>query len=165
MRKTLATSVDSQKCPGDPVQPGQPVTATVTVGNIGPSPAGNATVTLRIPPGSTAVVPSNGGVYNPATNTITWPVIAFVPANTNPVATYTVTFVPPATGGTLLSTVRTPDTEVTLTNNPANAVLQVVAAAAPEPIPMTPWWALALGLLFFARRGLMQRAGTGNRKN
>ena len=163
--KILATSVDSQKCPGDPVQPGQPVTATVTVGNIGPSPAGNATVTLQIPSGSTAVVPSNGGVYNPATNTITWPVIAFVPASTNPVATYTVTFVPPATGGTLRSTVRTPDTEVTLLNNPANAVLQVVAAAAPEPIPMTPWWALTLGLLFFARRGLMQRAGTSDRKN
>jgi uncharacterized repeat protein (TIGR01451 family) len=161
-QKALATSVDRQKCPGDPFTPGQPVTATVTMGNIGPSPAGNATVTLQIPVGSTAVTPSNGGVYNPATGVITWPVITFVPANTNPVVTYTVTFVPPATGGTLLSTVRTPDTEVTLANNPANVTLQVVATPPPEPVPVTPWWALALGLLFLARRGLVK--GVGNQQ-
>jgi hypothetical protein len=126
------------------------------MGNIGPSPAGNATVTLRIPPGSTGVVVSNGGVYNPASSIVTWPVIAFVPAGTNPLVTYTVTFVPPSTGGTLLSTVRTPDTEVSLTNNPASVALQVVAIPQPEPIPMTPWWVLALGLVFLARRGLLK---------
>jgi len=146
---------------GSQTAPGQPITATVTMGNIGASPAGNVTVTLRIPPGSTAVNPSSGGVYDPATNTISWPVIVFVPASTNPVATYTATFVPPASGGTLQSNVRTPDAEVTLTNNPASATLQAVAIppTQPEPIPTAPWWAVALGLLFFARRGLMKNAG------
>ena len=148
---------------GSQAATGQPVTATVTAGNIGPSPAGNVTVTLRIPSGSTAVTPSSGGIYDPATNTISWPIIVFVPASTNPLVTYTVSFVPPATGGTLQSNVRTADTEVTLTNNPASTTLQIVAIAAPEPIPTTPWWVLALGLLFFARRGLMKSAS--NRRN
>ena len=143
------------KCVGDAPVPGQSVTATVTMGNIGPSPAGNVTVTLRIPPGSTAVVPSGGGVYNPATNTITWPLIAFVPPSTNPVISYTVSFVPPATGGTLRSDVVTPDTEVTLTNNPDSKPLQVITVVTePEIIPVVPWWLIALMLAFVGRRGL-----------
>ena len=157
-QKAFAVGVDRQKCPGDPSVPGEPVTATVTMGNIGPSPAGNVTVTLQIPPGSTAVTPSSGGVYNPSTNTVTWPVIAYVPPNTMPVVTYTVIFVPPVTGGIVQSNVRTPDAEVTLTNNPASTSLRVVVpVAAPEPIPTTPWWLLTLGLAMFASSGLVRK--------
>jgi len=145
--------------PTAPVMPGQPVVATVTMGNIGPTPAGNVTVTLQLPPGSTAVVPSNGGSYNPVTGLVTWPLIPFVPANTNPIATYTVTFTPPVTGGTLTSNVRTPDTEVTLTNNPASVSLRVeLPADEPVPVPVAPWWAAALMLVFVARRALRNTA-------
>ena len=141
---------------GAPGNVGQPITAIVTMGNIGPSPAGNVTVTLQLPVGSTAVNPTGGGVYNPSTGVVTWPVIAFVPANTNPVASYAVTFVPPSSGGTLRSDVVTPDPEVTLTNNPATVSLQVLGAPQePASIPTTPWWLLALGLTFFAGRRLM----------
>jgi hypothetical protein len=65
--------------------------------------------------------------------------------------------VPPSSGGTIQSNVITSDTEVTLTNNPDSTALQIIALAAPEPIPMTPWWVLALGVLYFARRGLPLR--------
>jgi uncharacterized repeat protein (TIGR01451 family) len=152
--------------PTAPVTPGLPVTATVTMGNIGPTPAGTVTVTLQLPPGVTAVNPSNGGVYNPATRTVTWPVIGFVPANTNPLVTYTVTFVPPSTGGTLTSNVNTPDTEVTLVNNPATAVLRVQAVVEePVPIPTAPWWAIAFALVFVARRSLRQATNEPRRMN
>ncbi|WP_156863836.1 beta strand repeat-containing protein [Casimicrobium huifangae] len=137
--------------------PGQPIVATVTMGNIGPSPAGNAVVTLQLPPGSTLVVPSAGGVYNPVTGIVTWPVIPYVPANTNPIVTYTVTFVPPANGGTLTSTVGTPDPEITLVNNPSTVTLSILALDEPKQIPVTPWWLLMLmlgvaGLLPLSRR-------------
>ena len=156
----LVTTVN---IPLTPLVPGQPITATVTMGNIGPTPAGNATVTLQLPIGSTNVTPSNGGSYNPATGVITWPIIGFVPANTNPLVTYTVTFTPPATGGTLVSNVSTPDTEVTLVNNPAQVALRMQAVvAAPEPIPTAPWWAIALVVVFAARRPL-RRMGNARR--
>ena len=143
---------------------GQPVMATVTMGNIGPSPAGNVIVTLRLPTGSTGVNPSGGGVYNAANSTVTWPMITFVPANTNPVVSYTVTFVPPATGGTLRSDVITPDPEVTLTNNPASVALQILAIPPePAPIPTTPWWMLAPALAFFASRGLLRSGSRSDR--
>ncbi|MFO1341544.1 MAG: hypothetical protein U1F05_00165 [Burkholderiales bacterium] len=137
--------------------PGQPIVATVTMGNIGPSPAGNAVVTLQLPPGSTLVVPSAGGVYNPVTGIVTWPVIPYVPASTNPIVTYTVTFVPPANGGTLTSTVGTPDPEITLVNNPSTVTLSILALDEPKQIPVTPWWLLMLmlgvaGLLPLSRR-------------
>ena len=125
--------------------------------NIGPSPAGNAVVTLQLPLGSTGVVVSGGGVYNFATGVVTWPVIPFVPANTASVATYTVTFTPPATGGIVRSNVTTPDTEVTLTNNPASVAIRI-AEVAVEPIPTTPWWLIALVLAGLAQRSFRTRA-------
>ena len=122
-----------------PVNVGQPLIAIVTMGNIGSSPAGNVTVTLQSPLGSTAINPTAGGAHNPATGLVTWPVITFVPASTNPVASYAVTFVPPSSGGTLRSDVLTPDPEVTLTNNPATVALQILAEAQePVQIPTTP---------------------------
>ena len=156
--KARASAVDRQKCPPGNPAPGQPVIATVVMSNIGPSPAGNVIVTLQLPPGSTGVVVSSGGVYNPATSTVTWPVIPFVPANTSPVVTYTVVFVPPVTGGTIRSDVITSDTEVTLTNNPASVSIRVVAVVvAPEPIPTAPWWMAALLLAGLAGRSLRRR--------
>ena len=149
--------------PAGNLTPGQPVVATVVMGNVGPSPAGNAVVTLQLPPGSTNVVVTGGAVYDPVTQIITWPVIPFVPANTSPVATYTVTFVPPPSGGTIRSNVSTPDTEITLANNPAVATLSVLVVVAPaEPIPTAPWWMIALLLAALAGRGLRrQKSGSG----
>ena len=138
---------------------GQPVIATVVLGNVGPSPAGNAVVTLVLPPGVSSVVVSSGGIYDPGTRTVTWPVIPFVPANTPSFVTYTVTFVPPATGGTIRSDVRTPDVEVTLTNNPAVTALGVVVSPPVREVPVAPWWAIALLLAAFAGRSLRRQAG------
>ena len=155
---------DMQKCPPGSVAPGEPVIATVVMGNVGPSPAGNAIVTLQLPPGSTNVVVSGGGVYDAVTQLVTWPVIAFVPANTMPVVTYTVSFVPPASGGTIRSDVRTPDVEVTLANNPASATLSVVVAPPAAPIPTAPWWAIALLLAALAGRSLRRSTGALNER-
>ena len=153
-----AAAVDRQKCPPGNPAPGEPVIATVVMSNVGPSPASNVVVTLQLPPGSTGVTVSGGGIYNAATSTVTWPVILFVPANTSPVVTYTATFVPPVTGGTIRSDVRTPDTEVTLTNNPASVDIRVTAVVAqPEPIPTTPWWLIALVLAGFAGRSIRRQ--------
>ncbi|MEO7253054.1 MAG: DUF11 domain-containing protein, partial [Casimicrobium sp.] len=139
--------------------PNQPVTATVVMSNIGSSPAGNVVVYLQLRAGASAVTVSGGGSYNPATGLVTWPVIAFVPANTTPVATYTVTFVPPSTGGQVRSDVNTPDVEVTLANNPAVAQIgMIVVAEAPVPVPTVPWWILAIALVGIAGRSFRQRA-------
>jgi uncharacterized repeat protein (TIGR01451 family) len=152
----LMTTVTSS--PSGNLLPNQPVTATVVMSNIGSSPAGNVVVYLQLPTGATAVTVSGGGSYNPATGLVTWPVIAFVPANTTPVATYTVTFVPPATGGQVRSDVNTPDVEVTLTNNPAVAQIGVIVVPeAPVPVPTVPWWMLAIALVGFAARTFRQR--------
>jgi len=157
-----ADLVTTVTIPSTTVVPGVPITATVTMGNIGPTPAGNVTVTLQLPPGVTSVTPSNGGVFNPATGMVTWPLIGFVPASTNPLVTYTVTFIPPVTGGTLTSNTSTPDTEVTLTNNPASVSMSAVILDISVPIPMTPWWMIALVLAFFARRALRREANGQN---
>ena len=114
---------------------------------------------VRLPPGSTNVVVTGGGSYDSATQIITWPVIPFVPANTASVASYTVTFVPPTSGGIVRSDVKTPDIEVTLTNNPGAATLSVLAIQPPEPIPTAPWWAIALLLVALAGRSLRGASG------
>ena len=146
--------------PSGNVLPNQPVTATVVMSNIGPSPAGNVTVSLQLPPGSTGVTVGGGGIYNPGTGIITWPVITYVAPNTSPVVTYTVTFVPPVTGGQLRSDVTTPDVEVTLTNNPATAQIGVIAVAEePVAIPVVPWWMVMIVLIGFAGRSFRQRSG------
>ena len=85
-----------------------------------------------------------------------------VPASTSPVATYTVTFVPPLTGGTIRSDVRTPDSEVTLTNNPAVAVVRVeappVVIPPPMEVPVTPAWLIALMMVGLGARSLRRKA-------
>ena len=134
-----------------------PVTATVTMSNIGGSPAAPATVVLRLPPGVTNVVPSNGGVFDPNTGIVTWPLILYVPPNTIPVAVYTVTFLPTGGGGQITSNVSTVDIEVTLVNNPSTTSFRVLAPPLPEPqeIPAVPWWLIAMLL---AAAGLWQTA-------
>jgi uncharacterized repeat protein (TIGR01451 family) len=154
----VTAEVDRQKCPPGDVQVGQPVVATVVMSNVGPSPASGVVVTLQLPTGVSNVVPSNGGIYDSTTRTITWPVIPYVPANTVPVATYTVTFVP-SVGGVLRSNVRTPDTEVTLSNNPA-AVSLSIAAAPIEPVPTVPWWLVAIVLVALAGRSFRRQAAS-----
>ena len=135
--------------------PGDPVTATVTLSNIGGSPAANAVVTLQLPPGVTVQTISNGGTYNPVTGVVTWPVIPIVPPFTSPASVYTVVFSAPVGGGTVLSTVSTADPEVTAMNNPSSAVF--VTNTPIVPIPMTPPWLIALALLALAVRRLRGR--------
>ncbi|MDW8312539.1 MAG: hypothetical protein RMK02_07370, partial [Burkholderiales bacterium] len=126
--------------------PGVPVTATVTLSNQGPAPASNAVVTLQLPPGAVVQSISGGGSFNPATNTVTWPAIATVPASTTNVATYTVIFTTPLTTAPVISNVTTPTTEAMTTNNPSQVTLVVLAQA--REIPTAPWWAIALLLGF-----------------
>jgi Bacterial Ig domain/Cadherin-like domain len=114
--------------------PGVSITATVTFGNVGAVNATSATVTLQIPPGATGVVPSNGGVYDPATGIVTWPVIASVPADTPNAGTFTVAFVPaPNTAVTVRSNASTPGGEASLDNNPSSATLLVAGPATAVP--------------------------------
>ncbi|MCX8098396.1 MAG: hypothetical protein N3F11_05220, partial [Casimicrobiaceae bacterium] len=89
---------------------------------------------------------SGGGSFNPATNTVTWPAIATVPASTTNVATYTVIFTTPLTTAPVISNVTTPTSETQTANNQSQATLIVLAQAL--EIPVTPWWAIALMLGF-----------------
>ena len=151
--------------PGGPVGR-QPVTATVVLSSVGPSPAGNAVVTLQLPQGVSGVVVSGGGVFDALTRLVTWPTVSFVPANSPSIATYTVTFVPAAVGGLVRSNVTTPDTEITLSNNALTVVLAAIVptpVTPPEPIPTAPGWLIALLLMVAAgarlRRGRAGGAG------
>ncbi|WP_172187647.1 DUF4347 domain-containing protein, partial [Microcoleus asticus] len=70
--------------------PGERVTYTISTVNNGPSTAENVTVTDTILPNLTGVIPSNGGVYDPATGIVTFSAISL--ANTA-TATNTVSFI------------------------------------------------------------------------
>ncbi|MFN3630055.1 MAG: hypothetical protein ACK4XK_08370, partial [Casimicrobiaceae bacterium] len=140
---------------GTGFQAGDPVTATVTLSNLGGSPAANAVVTLQLPPGTVVQSISDGGTYDPATGVVTWPVIPVVPQFATAAPVYTVVFAAQGGGGTVVSTVRTPDPEVTINNNPAQTSFAITAPAA--PIPTVPWWLIAIVLAVVAGRRLKQR--------
>jgi uncharacterized repeat protein (TIGR01451 family) len=136
--------------------PGAPITATVTFGNVGAVGATSTTVTLQLPPGATGVVPSNGGVYDPATGIVTWPVIALVAANTPNAGTFTVAFVPaPNTAVTVSSNVSTPGGETSLANNPSSASLLAVGTV--TAVPTLHTLLLALMALMLAGIGARRR--------
>jgi Bacterial Ig domain/Domain of unknown function DUF11 len=134
--------------------PGSPVTATVSFGNVGVGVATDVAVTLQLPPGATGVVPSNGGVYDPVTGRVTWPVIATIPANTPTAGAYTVAFTPaPNTAVTVRSDASTSSGETTLANNPSVAALAGVAT----PVPSLQGLPLALLGLLLAALGYRKR--------
>jgi uncharacterized repeat protein (TIGR01451 family) len=119
---------------------GEPITATVTVGNIGDAAASNVITSLQLPLGVTIVSISGGGVYDPNTGRVTWPSIASIAPRTNPNSTFTVVFEAPQYGGPLVSTAITGTPEVTLTNNPAVVQLNTQVIG----VPGAPWWLTAL---------------------
>jgi uncharacterized repeat protein (TIGR01451 family) len=135
--------------------PGDPITATVTLSNLGGSPAANAVVTLQLPPGVIVQSISDGGTYNPVTGVVTWPVIPLVPQFTTPFSVYTVVFTAPVGGGSVVSTVTTPDPEVSVSNNPDRAAFTTNTPVV--PIPTVPWWLIAAALALVAGRRLKQR--------
>ena len=51
---------------------GSPVAYSMTYKNLGPAPSSNAKITDVLPATLNFVSASNGGVYNPATRTVTW---------------------------------------------------------------------------------------------
>ncbi len=51
---------------------GQPLTYNLTYANIGNADATTNIVTVQVPEGLTDITPSDGGVYDPGTRTITW---------------------------------------------------------------------------------------------
>jgi uncharacterized repeat protein (TIGR01451 family) len=59
---------------GGAAQPGDFLTYTITLHNGGDAPARQVTVTDVVDPNLTMVTPQDGGSFNPATRTITWPV-------------------------------------------------------------------------------------------
>ncbi|MEG4976520.1 DUF4347 domain-containing protein, partial [Microcoleus sp. K4-B3] len=76
--------------------PGERVTYTISTVNNGPSTAENVTVTDSIIPGLTGVIPSNGGVYDPATGIVTFgPATSLASGVT---VNNTVSFIAPASG-------------------------------------------------------------------
>ncbi|MEG4223364.1 DUF4347 domain-containing protein, partial [Microcoleus sp. Pol12A6] len=94
--------------------PGERVTYTISTVNNGPSTAENVTITDTILPNLTGVIPSNGGVYDPATGIVTF--AAGSVTNTATV-TNTVSFIAPASGS-VSNTARS--TSTTTDPTPAN---------------------------------------------
>lgn len=138
-------------------EPGSTVTATVGWGNIGGNEAQNASVTLQLPPGLNNVVPSNGGVYDPATGIVTWPPEASVPALTPGAGTYTVTFaLPPSRTVQATSNASVPGGEITTANNTSTATLTYTA---PVPTLAGLTTALLAALLFAVPWARRRRAG------
>jgi uncharacterized repeat protein (TIGR01451 family) len=76
-----------------PVTASSTLTLTATFGNNGPGTATNVAPTLQLPAGLTVGTISNGGVYNPATGLVTWPVLASQPSGS---VQYTVALTAPA---------------------------------------------------------------------
>ncbi len=117
---------------GGSALPGTPVVATVDYGNVSPVTASNVTVTLQLPAGLSGVVPSNGGVYNPATGLVTWPVIPTVAGNTPVAGTFTVNLPMPSSGALdAVSSASVPGGETTVSNNNGNARLNAPEISVP----------------------------------
>ena len=96
------------------VNPGDTITYTVQVTNLGPSVAASVVITDTLPATGTFVNASAGG--SNTAGVITWPTLAtMTPADT---VTYTVTFVAPASGAfTNVAAATTTTAEADLTNN------------------------------------------------
>jgi uncharacterized repeat protein (TIGR01451 family) len=117
------TTIISRSTPDS--QPGAPVTFTVSSNNNTGS-AATATKVQQIvylPAGLTGVVVSNGGNYDNATGTVTFPVIASLAAGAS-TPTYTITVNTPATGP--LQAVATVGSDQSETNTADNRVLASV---------------------------------------
>jgi uncharacterized repeat protein (TIGR01451 family) len=74
---------------------GNPVTFTVSTINNGPAPATGVATTVRLLEGLSSVVATGGGVYNPTTGVVTFPVIASQAAGATGAVTNTITLIVP----------------------------------------------------------------------
>jgi uncharacterized repeat protein (TIGR01451 family) len=105
-------------------QPGDPLSYTITVINTGDSPARGTVVTDVVSTDLENVVPLDGGVWNAATRTITWPAADVVPG-TNLVLRFSADLVFPMADGTVVcnqGSVTSQDvTGAVLTDDPATA--------------------------------------------
>ncbi|ANE44418.1 DUF11 domain-containing protein [Deinococcus puniceus] len=106
------------------------LTYTVRVANFGPSAAESVTVTDTLPPTSTYVSNTGGGVYNAVNGTVTWTAAGLDVTGPNSNLTYTVTVLTPATG-TLsnIASVSSVGTDPTPGNNSSTANTAIVPVA------------------------------------
>ena len=123
---TTADLVATVTGPAGPVAVGAPLTLTATFRNNGPDAATNVAPTLQLAPGLATGTISNGGVYNPTTGLVTWPVLASLPSG-DLSAEYTVQLTAPAGPSlaaiaTVSSATSEPATTAAQTNN-ANSLL------------------------------------------
>ena len=72
------------------------VTVPIVFANNGPSTATNVSASASLPAGLSGAVVSNGGSYNAASGTITWPVVAALASGAS--LNYSVSYSAPASG-------------------------------------------------------------------
>ena len=125
-------------------QPGDQLVYTIRVINTGDAPARGTVVTDLVDLNLTTVVPLDGGAYNAATRTITWPGADVVPG-TDRVLRFNATLAFPMTGGTQVcnqGSVTSQDVSGTLlTDDPATAAADdptcVTVESEPDLAPST----------------------------
>jgi uncharacterized repeat protein (TIGR01451 family) len=93
---------------GGSVEPGDALLYTLTIPNAGDGPAVNVVVTDVVDRSLVDVSPSAGGVFQPATRTITWqapgvPALARIEAGQQAVVTFTARVASPLDNGTVIS--------------------------------------------------------------
>ncbi|HEV8324965.1 MAG TPA: OmpA family protein [Myxococcota bacterium] len=135
---TVKTVVDST--PPAFVTPGDTLTWTVTVRNVGEAAAANVVVTDVVSPALTMVMPGMGGVFDTATSTITWtpgttPALASVAPT--PAGDVTLVFTAVITATTLNGTVIANQAQLTSTDAPGTTFLSDDDGAAPPDEPTT----------------------------
>ncbi|MEG5247824.1 DUF4347 domain-containing protein, partial [Microcoleus sp. ARI1-A1] len=116
---TVADLVTTKSGPVTSVA-GSRITYTLTTANVGPDPALNATITDSIVPGLTGVSASDGGIYDPVSGIVTFPVLPSLAVST---VFRTISFVAPATLSSIRNTARSSSTtpDPFLTNNDGSA--------------------------------------------
>ncbi|MEG4931154.1 hypothetical protein, partial [Microcoleus sp. F10-B2] len=112
---------------------------TISTVNNGPSTATNVTVSDTIVPNLTGVIPSNGGVYDPATGIVTFAPVASLASGVT--LTNTVSFTAPASGpsvsNTASSSSATPD-PTPGNNNGTDPLATATTTLTPTPTPNQP---------------------------
>ena len=107
---------------GGAAQPGDTLEYTITLANNGSGPARDVVVSDPIDANLTDITPQNGGVFNPATRTITWTPAAVVPADGTLELRFSARVATGLANGTVVSnqaTVSGADIPPTLTDDPA----------------------------------------------
>ncbi|MDI6644595.1 MAG: hypothetical protein QME14_05995, partial [Methanobacteriaceae archaeon] len=101
--KKAEVTIEKTNNVGGKLNAGQNVTFTLTITNNGPDQATNLIVTDYLPVGLDFVSASDGGIYNPATRIITWPVVPTLNNGSSFTRTITATALPSAAGQDLVN--------------------------------------------------------------